>query len=336
VTTTIDIAEGTYGAGRAFVVAEVAQAHDGSLGAAHAFVDAAATAGADAVKFQTHIAAAESSPDEPFRVQFSAQDATRWDYWERLAEHARSRGLAFLSTPFSITAVELLERIGVPAWKIGSGDVGNPELVERVARTGLPVILSSGMSTLEELDAGVELVRGRAPFAILQCTSMYPTPPEKVGLNVLETLRERYGCPVGLSDHSGTIYPSLAAVVLGAAVLEVHLTLTREMFGPDVSASVTTAEFRALVDGVRFLERATAAPVQKDSMAAELGAVREIFTKSVVAANDLEAGAAIGPADLTTRKPGTGIPAARLPALVGRHTRNAVTAGTFLREEDLV
>jgi N,N'-diacetyllegionaminate synthase len=331
---------------RCLIIGEVAQAHDGSLGAAHAYIDAVANAGADAVKFQTHIAAAESTPGEPWRVKFSRQDATRYDYWRRmeftaeqwcgLAEHARERGLIFLSSAFSREAVELLESIGVPAWKVGAGEVTNLPLLERMARTGKPVLLSSGMATWAELDAAVACVRGNgAPAAVLQCTTAYPCPPEKLGLNVIADLRERYRCPVGLSDHSATIYAGLAAVTLGADLLEVHATFSRECFGPDVVASLTTAELRQLVEGVRFIERTLASPVDKEAMAADLGPLRRMFTKSVVARRELAAGAVLCAEDLTVKKPGTGIPAARLPELIGRRLRVAVATDQLLQESDL-
>lgn len=328
------------------VVGEVAQSHDGSLGLAHAFVDAVADTGADAVKFQTHIAEAESTPAEPFRVAFSQQDSTRYEYWRRtafteeqwagLAEHARERELLFLSSPFSLEAVELLERIGVPAWKIGSGEVANPALLDRVAASGIPVLMSSGLSPLEELDEAVARVRGAgAPVAVLQATSAYPCPPERVGLNLLPVLADRYGVPVGLSDHSGTIFPSLAAVVLGASILEVHVTLSRDMFGPDVPASVTTGELGELVRGVRFLERALASPVDKDAVAEELGELRLLFTRSIVAATDLEAGTVLAEGDLALKKPAGGLPPARLPELLGRRLRRPVAADAQLREDDV-
>jgi N-acetylneuraminate synthase len=217
---------------------------------AHAFIDAIAKTGADAVKFQTHIAAAESTPQEPFRVEFSRQDLTRYDYWRRisfteeqwqgLAQHAVARGLIFLSSPFSVEAVELLHRLAVPAWKIASGEINNSQMFERVMETGLPILLSTGMSPLREIDAVVETIRGRGlPFLVFQATTSYPCPPEKIGLNMIPFFRARYSCPVGLSDHSGTIYPGLAAATLGIDILEVHMTLSREMFGPDVPASVT-------------------------------------------------------------------------------------------------
>ena len=334
------------GGARPLVIGEVAQAHDGSLGLAHAFVDAVADAGADAVKFQTHIAEAESTPDEPFRIEFSRQDASRYDYWRRtafdeeqwhgLAAHARDRGVLFLSSPFSLEAVELLERVGVPAWKVGSGEVSNGPLLDRVAATGLPILLSSGMSSYEELDGAVARVRGAStPFAVLQCTSAYPVPPEQLGLNVLDELRGRYGAPVGLSDHSGTTYGSLAAVALGADVVEVHVTLSRAMFGPDVPASVTPAELASLVEGVRFIHTARRSPVDKDAFAAESAPLRGLFTKSVVTRRQVAAGSVLEAADLTLKKPGTGLGPEHLDALVGRRARHHLPADTLIAESDV-
>jgi N,N'-diacetyllegionaminate synthase len=328
-----------------FLIGEVAQTHDGSLGTAHAYIEAIANAGADAVKFQTHLAEAESTPGEPWRVKFSRQDATRYDYWKRmefsaeqwrgLAEHAQERGLVFLSSAFSFAAVELLERLGMSAWKVGAGEVTNLPLLERMARTGRPVILSSGMSSWAELDAAVECVRRyEAPVAVLQCTTAYPCPPEKLGLNVLAELRNRYDCPVGLSDHSGTIYAGLAAATLGAQIIEVHVAFSRECFGPDVPASVTAAELKQLVEGVRFIERALAAPVDKEVMAAELSELKRTFGKSIVAAHALAAGQRLAFDDLAFKKPGTGIPAARVQEVVNRRLKRDVAANTLLAEDD--
>lgn len=334
------------GSNRCLIIGEVAMAHDGSLGAAHAYVDAIADRGADAVKFQTHIAAAESTPSEPFRVKFSRQDATRYDYWARteftadqwrgIAEHCAARGVMFLSSPFSVEAVDLLESIGMPAWKMASGEIGNGQLLDRVARTGMPVLLSSGMSSLVELDSAVErLRRAGVDVSVMQCTTAYPCPPERVGLNMIPALRERYGCPVGLSDHSGTIYPALAAATVGIDVLEIHVTMSRAAFGPDVPASVTLDELRQVVDGIRFIEKMRAAPVDKDAIAAEMQPLREIFTRSIVARGALAAGTVLQAEHLALKKPGTGISGARLPEMVGRRLRHAVAADQLLKEDDL-
>jgi N-acetylneuraminate synthase len=332
--------------GKCLIIGEVAQAHDGSLGMAHAFIDAIANAGADAVKFQTHIAAAESTPDEPWRVKFSRQDETRYDYWRRmefteeqwqgLKEHADARGLLFLSSPFSVEAVELLARVGVAAWKIASGEVTNAPMFGRIAATKAPVILSTGMSPISEIDAAVRWVQSYGlPLAVLQCTSAYPCPPEKVGLNLIPFFRERYACSVGLSDHSGTIFPGLAAAALGIEVLEVHVTFSREMFGPDVPASITFEELRHLVEGVRFIEKMVDNPVDKDRQVEETLILRRLFMKSVVARMDLARGTILRAEHLTVKKPGTGIPASRLPELVGLRLKRSVRADELFRENDL-
>jgi len=324
----------------------VAQNHDGSLGTAHSYIEAAARAGADAIKFQTHIASAESTPAEPWRIRFSPQDATRYQYWKRtefseeqwrgLAEHANERGLRFLSSAFSLAAVDLLERLDVPAWKVGAGEIGNVVLIERMARTGRPVLLSSGMASWNDLDNAVDVVRKcGAPVVVLQCTTAYPCPPEKLGLNILADLRERYRCPVGLSDHSGTICAGLAAAALGIDLLEVHVVFSRECFGPDVRASVTTGELSQLTEGIRFIEKARANPVNKDAMARELSDLRSIFGHSVTAARDLPAGSRLTETDLALKKPGTGIPAHRLKDVVNRRLKRAVTENTLLSEDDL-
>lgn len=328
-----------------FVIAEVAQSHDGNLNFAHAFIDAAADAGADAIKFQTHIAEAETTPAEPWRVQFSRIDPTRFDYWKRmefpleawrgLAEHAAARGLVFLSSPFSFEAVDLLEAVGMPAWKIASGEVGNLPLLERVAATGKPVLLSSGMSPWEELDEAVRTVRkGGAPLAMFQCTSAYPCPPERVGLNVLGELRARYGCLTGISDHSATIYAGLAAVALGARMVEVHATFHRQAFGPDVPASITFEELRELVRGGRFIAASLDHPVDKQAEAQALAPLRSIFTKSIVAGAHLSAGHVLAAADVALKKPGTGIPASALHGLVGRRIKADVEVGAQLQWTD--
>ena len=328
------------------VIADVAQAHDGSLGTAHAFIDAVAGTGADAIKFQTHIAAAESTSAEPWRKKFSRQDATRYDYWRRmefteeqwrgLRDHAAERGLLFLSSPFSMQAFELLDRIGVAAWKVASGEITNTPVLEAILGNRLPVILSTGMSPLHEVDAAVEMVRQSGlPLAVLQCTSMYPCPAEQVGINVIGEFRQRYACAVGLSDHSAVIYPGLAAATMGIQVLEVHVTLSRRMFGPDVIASLTPEELSQLVAGVRYIERLRAHPVDKSSPPDAVAPLREIFMKSVVAAGDLAAGTLLCAGHLTTKKPGSGIPAARLPSLLGRRLRRPVARDALLHEDDL-
>jgi len=328
------------------IVGEIAQAHDGSLGMAHAYIDAIADAGADAVKFQTHIASAESLPSEPWRIKFSKQDDTRMDYWKRmeftesqwqgLKEHANERELIFLSSPFSLEALEMLRRIGVNIWKVASGEVASLHLLDKILSFRQPVIISTGMSPISETDELVEKILSQdIPFAVLQCTSMYPTPPEKLGLNMIPFYRERYHCAVGLSDHSGTIFSGLAAAVLGINVLEVHVTFNRKMFGPDVVASVTTDELAQLVQGVRFIEKANATPIDKQDLSESLVPIRNLFTKSIVARSSYSAGTIITKEMLTFKKPGNGIPEARLEEIVGRRLKNNIEKDHLISEADL-
>ena len=256
--------------------------------------------------------------------------------WRGLKKHAEEKRLKFLSSPFSVEAVELLMRVGVPAWKVASGEVSNTQMLECMAATGLPIFLSTGMSPLSEIDAAVERVKACGlPLTVLQCTSAYPCPPEKIGLNLIPFFRDRYHCPVGLSDHSGTIYPGLAAATLGIAVLEVHVTLSREMFGPDVVASLTTAQLRQLVEGIRFIEKMKAGSVEKDSIACEMAPLRNLFSKSVVARTNLSAGTVLQKEHLAIKKPGTGIPPAGLLRLIGRTLRHSVKTDQPLQESDL-
>ncbi|MAQ18390.1 MAG: N-acetylneuraminate synthase [Sandaracinus sp.] len=325
------------------IIAEVGQAHDGSLGTAHAYIDAIAKAGAHAVKFQTHIAAAESTPDEPWRIKFSPQDETRYEYWQRmeftkeqwsgLKEHADRCGLIFLSSAFSFEAFELLERLEMRAWKVASGEVSNHPLLEKMMATGKPILCSTGMSPWAELDAVHALAqRFDVPLTFFQCTSAYPCPPERLGLNLLGELEERYGSAVGLSDHSGSIVPGLGAVALGADVLEVHVTMSRDAFGPDVPASITFPELRQLVDGAQLLYTAHNHPLDKDQVAESMHEMRSLFTKSIVAARDIPEGQELTEADLDYRKPGTGVPAARWRQLIGTAAVRSFETGEQITE----
>jgi N,N'-diacetyllegionaminate synthase len=330
-----------------FIIAEIAQAHDGSLGLAHAFIDAAANAGTDAVKFQTHVALAESTFDEPFRVPFSQQDPTRLDYWKRmeftsdqwhgLAQHAHQRGLVFLSSAFSTAAVELLKGVGVAAWKIGSGEFASRDLWDAMASTGKPLLFSTGLASRAEIQDAADLFRSKClPFALLQCTTTYPSPLEDIGLNVIEELRNEFCCPVGLSDHSGSLFPGLAALARGANILEVHVTFHRDMFGPDVPASLTFDELRMMCGMRDALTKMDSHPVDKDEMAERLQELREIFGKSLAPIRALPAGTVLRPEMFTPKKPGGGIPPQAAEQIAGRKLARDVTPERILRWSDLM
>lgn len=331
---------------RCLVIAEIGQAHDGSLDFAHAYIESAARAGADGVKFQTHLAAEESTPREPWRARFSRRDETRYEYWRRmelseaewlsLRRHAADKGLWFISSPFSVAAVELLGRIEVDALKVASGEVGHGALLDALVAEAVPVVLSTGMSSWHEIDAAVErLSAADVPLAVLQCTSRYPTQPEQVGLNVIDEMRHRYPhAAVGLSDHSGTIFAGLAAMARGIDMLEVHLVLSRDAFSPDRDASVTPDELRQLCEGAKACA-ALATPVDKDAMAEGMSDMRAVFTRSIVARLDLPAGHRLTADDVVLKKPGTGLPPDRIDELLGRRLHRAVAADEPLSPADV-
>jgi N-acetylneuraminate synthase len=329
---------------RVCVIAEVGSVHDGSFGNARSLVEVAAAAGADVVKFQTHIAEAETLRDAPMPPYF--QGEPRFDYFERTAfsreqwielkAQCDARGIEFMSSPFSIEAVQLLERVGVGRYKVGSGEISNLPMLEAIGQTGKPVILSSGMSSWPELDAAVEVIRRyHERIVVLQCTSAYPCPYDEVGLNVMLELRQRYQLPVGLSDHTLTVYAPVAAVALGASMIEKHLTFSRRMYGSDARHSLEPDEFEAMVAGIRATEMMLGAFVDKDAAAARLKGMKDIFEKSVVAAVEIPAGATLTSEMLAVKKPGTGIPARRLPELVGRRTSRAIPKNTMIPEDAL-
>lgn len=323
-----------------FVIAEAGMNHDGSLGNAVRLAEVAAACGADAVKFQLHDPAAETTRDAPAPPYF--KNESRWEYfertaftdeqWQTLREACGRASIEFVCSVFSLEAVERLERLGVRRYKIGSGEVTNVELVRRVGRTGKPVLLTSGMSSWAELDAAVEVAGDGA--TVLQCTSQYPTPPERAGLNVIGELRERYGRPVGFSDHTLGNYAAFAAVTLGAVVVEKHFTLSKSMYGPDASLALEPEELEDLVRGIRTLEKMLANPVDKDDLE-PFGEMKRVFEKSVVTTADIPAGATIERTMLSAKKPGTGIPAAQLEDVVGRTALEPISADTVLTEEML-
>lgn len=328
------------------VIAEIGLAHDGSLGAAYAFIDAVAGTGADAVKFQTHIASAESSPGEAFRVNVFPQDETRYDYWIRtsfteeqwagLKQHAEDKNLIFMSTPFSIEAVQMLRRIGVKAWKIGSGETNNILLLDEIAQENEPVLLSSGMSYLHELEISINRLKDKnVPLLLMQCTNHYPCPPENLGLNMISDYKKRFQIPVGFSDHSGEVGPCLAAVTLGAKVIEVHVTWHTACFGPDVKASLTIEELSLLTKNIRIIGQSLSNPIDKDLMADEMGDMRLLFTKGVVAKNDIAEGEVITKNHIDVKKPCTGIPVHEYEKIIGKPVCRPIGKGESINWKDI-
>lgn len=328
-----------------FIIAEVAQAHEGSLGIAHSYIDALAKTGVDAVKFQTHIAEAESSGFEQFRVKFSYEDQTRFDYWKRmefspqqwleLKKHCDEAGVEFISSPFSCEAIDLLEEIGVKRYKVGSGEISNHLLLEKLGNTGKPVILSSGMSDYAELTEALDFLKGfGAEVSLLQCTTAYPTLPPQWGLLEVPKLKERFRVPIGYSDHSGRIESSLAAYTLGASILEFHAVFDKRMFGPDAKASLEIDQVTELVTSIRNLQVAFASPHSKDDVSG-FATMKTMFGKSLAVNKDLPVGHKVQVEDLESKKPGDrGISAKLFQTVLGKELRKAKTKWDFLEESD--
>jgi N-acetylneuraminate synthase len=323
------------------VIAEIGSVHDGSFGNACKLIELAKSVGADAVKFQTHLAEAESLPNAPSPAYFSGEPRMEYfkrtaftpEQWRKLREHADKIGITFVSSPFSLEAVDLLEEVGVAFYKIPSGEVTNIPLLERVAKTRKPVVLSSGMSSWDELDAAVTALKRGGPLTVMQCSSIYPCPPEKVGLNVLTEMKVRYGLAIGLSDHTRGFAAAVAAVTLGVTMIEKHLTFSRAMYGSDAPHSMEPAEFRQMVEAIRETSAMLVHPVDKASTAA-FSDMKRIFEKSLVTAAALKKGTVLKKQHLAFKKPGDGIKAADYKSWLGRKIARDLPGNRKLAPED--
>jgi N-acetylneuraminate synthase/N,N'-diacetyllegionaminate synthase len=327
----------TVGAGEpVFVIAEAGVNHNGDVALARRLVDAAAECGADAVKFQTFNVDAlltREAPKAGYQVETTGEGESQRDMLarlelgaDRLAElrdRAAKHGLVFFSAPFDEASADVLEALDVALFKVPSGEITNLPLLRHVAGKRRPIILSTGMASLDEVGEALDAIRaaGDPPVAVLHCLSAYPAPAGEVNLRAMDSLAARFGCPVGFSDHTLGIEVAVAAVARGATIIEKHLTLDTSLPGPDHRASLDPAEFRAMVKAIRVVESALGDGVKR-AMPSELD-TRRVARKSLVAARPLKAGQRVGAGDLLSKRPGTGISPAELPRVVGlRLTRD--------------
>jgi N-acetylneuraminate synthase/N,N'-diacetyllegionaminate synthase len=330
-----------------FVIAEAGVNHNGDLDLALRLVDAAAEAGADAVKFQTFRADAVAAADAPkaaYQEQTTGTRDTQRAMLERLEldvaahqvlrERCVERGVVFLSTPFDPASAALLDELDVAAFKIASPDLTNYLLLDDVGHRGRPVLLSTGLATLDEVAAAVERLRaaGTSDLVLLHCTSEYPAPAGEANVRAIPAMRERFGVPVGFSDHTEGDEVALAAVALGAAVVEKHLTLDRALPGPDHRASAEPPELRRLVQAIRRVESSLGDGV-KVPTPSELPNV-DVVRRSIAAGRDLPAGTVLTEQALAALRPATGIPTSRLDEVVGRTLAVDVPRGRRLSWED--
>lgn len=332
---------------RVMVIAEAGVNHNGKLSTALRLVDAARAAGCDAVKFQTFqterlvIPSAPKAPYQkktvPKKTQFAMLKSLELSFkdFEKIFRHCEETGILFLSTPFDLESARFLRDLGVAAFKIGSGDLDNAPLLRFCARSGKPVILSTGMSILPEVRKSVHFLRvnGVRRLVILHCTSNYPTQYDHVHLRVMDSLRQIFHCPVGFSDHTLGVEISLAAAARGASVIEKHITLNNRMEGPDHSASLMPKELQELVAGVRRIELSLGSPIKR-VLPTEL-AVRQTVRRSLVVDQTISKGEHFSAENLSVRRPGTGLSPWGYFNVLGRCARRTVSANTLLRKGDI-
>lgn len=324
-----------------FVVAEACDNHMGDLAVAKEMVWLAKLAGADAIKFQHHLPDEEMLPDVPMSdnfdeplYEFLKKHALRIDDHAALREYCAETGIQYLCTPFSYRAAKELHELGVEAFKIGSGEMTDIPSLRRIARFGKPMILSTGMCTVDEIDDTVAALREEnADVALLNCVSEYPPVYEDVNLRVIEAMRARYpGMVIGHSDHTPDLFTCFAAVALGACIIEKHVIIDKRTPGPDQAVSIDMEDLRQLVDGVRKIEHALGADKRVHPRERQ---IREWAFRSVVSLVDIAPGDTVTADMVWTKRPGTGIPSKRLPEVIGKRARVAIAANTLIRWDDL-
>jgi N,N'-diacetyllegionaminate synthase len=346
---TVEIAGRKIGVNRpCFIIAEAGVNHNGDLRRAMELIDAASQAGADAVKFQTFTAdrlVMREAPKAEYQKQTTDAAESQYEMLRRLElspeahrelmDHCRKQAILFLSTPFDEESADLLEELGVAAYKISSGEITNLTLLAHLARKNRPMIISTGMAYLSEVESAVLAVHdaGNHEFVLLHCVSSYPANPADANLRAMHTMTKAFNVPVGYSDHTSGIEVALAAVALGACVIEKHLTLDRTLPGPDHQASLEPNEFARMVKGIRIIEAALGSG-RKEPVSSEANTAA-MARKSLVAAWDIAAGTELTEEMIAIMRPGTGLPPAMRQQLLGRVTRTDIPAGTLLGLEML-
>jgi N-acetylneuraminate synthase/N,N'-diacetyllegionaminate synthase len=326
-----------------FIIAEAGVNHNGSIELAKKLIDAAKEAGADAVKFQTfkaenvvvkNVEKAEyqkksTNSRESQYEMIKNLELSEYDF-KKLADYAKEKEIMFLSSPFDKESVDLLYELDVPAFKIGSGEITNFPLLKHIARKGKPVILSTGMSTLGEVEEALNVIRseGVEDVILLQCVSNYPTRIEDINLRAMGTLKQAFKVPVGLSDHTLGIIVPIAAVALGACVLEKHFTLDRNLPGPDHKASLEPDELKEMVNAIRDVEKALGKGIKRPT--ADEEEIKKAARRSVVAKVDIPEGAVITEDMLDVKRPGTGIEPRYMEGVIGK------IAEINIKKEDLI
>lgn len=353
-TSPIKIGDKGIGAGHpTYIVAELSANHNKDYERAARIIRAAKDAGADAVKLQTYTpdTITIASGREEFRVSggtlwdgrtfhdLYAEAYMPWEWQPRLKNMAEDLGMDCFSSAFDASAVDFLEKMGVPAHKVASFELVDIPLIQKMARTGKPLIISTGMATIEEIDEALQSARdaGATQVALLKCTSAYPAPPEEMNLRTIPEMAQRFGVPVGLSDHTMGVAVPVAAVALGSCIIEKHLTLSRSVPGPDSSFSLEPGEFKAMVDAVRIAEKALGEVNLEVNFG--LGSKEEAsraFRRSLFVVEDVEQGEAFTLANVRSIRPGNGLHPRHLTEVLGKNASQGIKRGTPLSWEFVV
>ena len=329
---------------RARLIAEVGSVHDGSFGNACKLIELAAHCGADVVKFQTHLAEHEtlrSAPSPSYfqgepRYEYFQRTSFTFSQWQYLRDKCHDSGVEFMSSPFSLAALDLLEELDVTSYKVPSGEVTNLPLLEKLSVLGKPVLLSSGMSSWSELDNAVSILKNNVDLTVMQCTSSYPCPLDRVGLNVISEIRSRYGEDVrlGFSDHTAGIAAGPAAATLGATIIEKHLTFSRSMYGSDALNALEPTDFALYNSLLRDTWTMMSNSVNKDDLTPFLE-IKHVFEKSIVSARPICKNTLLCREDLAFKKPGDGIPASEYQSIIGRRAIRDLPVDHKLTKDDI-
>ena len=333
---------------KCLVIAEAGVNHNGDMGLAKEMIDAAADAGADVVKFQSFRAeklATRHTPQAEYSRHLAAGKLSHFDMLKSLElsesqhrdlmSYCEQKGVAFLSSPFDETMADLLDNLGVAGFKTPSGEITNLHYLAHIARKGRPMIVSTGMSSLGEVETALRTIQqaGDPPVVLLHCLSQYPAPPSEVNLRAMLTMAAAFGVPTGYSDHTEGVAVSVAAVALGACVIEKHYTLSRDLPGPDQKASLEPDELKRLVSEIRTVESCLGDGIKR--MAPSEADTAKVARKSIVAARDLPAGAVLDGDSVTVKRPGTGLPPAFMEFVLGRKLRRAVRSDELIEMNSL-
>ena len=329
-----------------FIIAEIGVNHNGDVNLAKKMIKEAAKSGANAVKFQTFIAKdmltkhtkkakyQEKNSKTSLQMEMIEKLQLNKDDFFEISEYAKSNNVLFLSSPFDIKSVDLLDELDVPGFKVGSGEINNFELLESIERKDKPIILSTGMSTLDEIQETFDFIKNKNKLIILHCITGYPSKFEDANLKFINTLKEKFKVPIGFSDHSPGIELAIAAVGLGACVIEKHFTLDKTLDGPDHQASLEPHEFKAMVDAIRNVEIAMGDGVRRISDS-ELE-IKKVARKSIVAACDIPSGSTLSDGMLAIKRPGTGIEPKYFKSLIGKKAKVDIKKDDLIKYEFLV